>query len=380
MLEPQPAHTSPAQTFGIAVTPVNDVPSFAPGADQVVSEDGGAQSVSGWATRIDAGAANEAGQGVSFIVSTDDRVLFASGGEPRVGTDGTLAYRSAANAVGKATVTIRVHDDGGTADGGIDTGPGADVADRDLRAVDGPRRSPAGWGQTVLEDVGLQTVAGWAKGISPGPADEASQTVGFLVDSDKPSLFSRQPGVAGDGTLTYTPAANANGTATVSVRGRDDGGTANGGVDTSAAQTFTITMTPVDDAPVANADAATAVEDDVSGVTFNVLANDSDVDAGDTLSVSSYDGSTVPTALSPPTAAAASRTSRTAASQAPRRSRTSSPTASERPARQARPSPSMRFHMRRSRATTHTRRRRTRRSWSELRACWATTATRTATR
>ena len=50
-------------------------------------------------------------------------------------------------------------------------------------------------------------------------------------------------------TLTYTPAANANGLATVTVRLKDDGGTANGGVDTSGPQTFTITVTPVNDVP-----------------------------------------------------------------------------------------------------------------------------------
>ncbi len=40
--------------------------------------------------------------------------------------------------------------------------------------------------------------------------------------------------------MTYTPAANILGRATVTVRIHDNGGTANGGVDTSAAQTFTI--------------------------------------------------------------------------------------------------------------------------------------------
>ena len=49
--------------------------------------------------------------------------------------------------------------------------------------------------------------------------------------------------------LAYTPAANANGTATIGVRIKDTGGTAGGGVDTSATQTFVISMTPVNDAP-----------------------------------------------------------------------------------------------------------------------------------
>src|SRR5437879_10256493 len=43
--------------------------------------------------------------------------------------------------------------------------------------------------------------------------------------------------------LTYTPAANANGTAMVTVQLQDTGGSANGGTNGSAAQTLTITVT-----------------------------------------------------------------------------------------------------------------------------------------
>jgi hypothetical protein len=63
-------------------------------------------------------------------------------------------------------------------------------------------------------------------------------------------LFATQPAVAGDGTLTYTPATHAFGSATVSVKIKDNGGTANGGKDESAAQSFTIAVTAVNDAPV----------------------------------------------------------------------------------------------------------------------------------
>ena len=71
----------------------------------------------------------------------------------------------------------------------------------------------------------------------------------FIVSNDNNALFTTQPAVSPSGTLTYTSAPNANGSATVTVRIHDDGGTANGGVDTSAAQTFTITITAVNDVP-----------------------------------------------------------------------------------------------------------------------------------
>ncbi len=44
------------------------------------------------------------------------------------------------------------------------------------------------------------------------------------------------------GTLTFQTTLLAIGAATVTVRVVDDGGTAGGGVDSSAAQTFTITI------------------------------------------------------------------------------------------------------------------------------------------
>jgi hypothetical protein len=107
----------------------------------------------------------------------------------------------------------------------------------------------AGGDQTVLEDSGSQTVAGWASGISAGPATESSQAVTFIVSSDNASLFSVLPAVASNGTLSYTSAPDANGTTHVNVTAVDDGGTANGGHDTSASQSFTITVAPVNDAP-----------------------------------------------------------------------------------------------------------------------------------
>jgi hypothetical protein len=56
----------------ITVTAVNDEPSFVAGADEVVLEDAGAQSVAGWATAISAGPADEAGQALTFNVSNDN--------------------------------------------------------------------------------------------------------------------------------------------------------------------------------------------------------------------------------------------------------------------------------------------------------------------
>lgn len=87
-----------------------------------------------------------------------------------------------------------------------------------------------------------QTLTNWATSISTGPANESSQTLTFETTNDNNTLFSTQPALDQSGTLTYTPALGANGTATVTVLAKDDGGTALGGQNTSAPQTFVITV------------------------------------------------------------------------------------------------------------------------------------------
>src|SRR5215204_5897282 len=114
--------------------------------------------------------------------------------------------------------------------------------------------------QTKDEDAGAQTVDDWATAISAGP-NESNQTVDFRLTNDNNDLFSAQPQVTPNGTLTYTPAANAYGDATVKVKAHDDSGTANGGQDTSAEQSFTINVTAVNDAPIADADTMATDED-----------------------------------------------------------------------------------------------------------------------
>ena len=329
----------------IAVVNVNDAPGFTKGADQVANEDAGAQTVAGWATNISAGPQNEAGQIVDFAVTNDNNALFSA--QPFIAGNGTLTFTGAANASGTATVTVRIHDNGGTANNGVDTSApqtftitiagvnDAPVATADsysinedgslvidagqpvnnhyptgllandtdtensllvveyltlttngtllphangsfsytpnpnffgtdsftYRASDGATTgntvtvtitvaavndAPSfvkGANQFVATNSPAQSVANWAAGISSGPANESAQLVDFIVTNDNNAIFTVQPAVSSAGTLTYTPKQNQSGTATVTIRIHDSGGTANGGVDTSAPQTFTIAIT-----------------------------------------------------------------------------------------------------------------------------------------
>ena len=64
--------------------------------------------------------------------------------------------------------------------------------------------------------------AAWATALSAGPADEAGQALDFIVSNDNNALFAVQPTIDAAGNLSYTPAANANGSATVTVQIHDD--------------------------------------------------------------------------------------------------------------------------------------------------------------
>ena len=159
-----------------------------------------------------------------------------------------MTFTPAPNATGVATVGVTVQDNGGTANGGVDTS----APQTFLITVTPVNAAPSfikGADQTVLEDAAAQTVPNWATAISAGAPGESAQILNFLVSDNNGALFSTPPSVSPTGTLTYTPAADANGSATVTVQLHDSGGTASGGIDTSAPQTFTITVTQVNDAP-----------------------------------------------------------------------------------------------------------------------------------
>ncbi|MDX6581826.1 MAG: hypothetical protein QOI10_1010, partial [Solirubrobacterales bacterium] len=79
-------------------------------------------------------------------------------------------------------------------------------------------------------------------------------------------------------SVTYSPAANYNGAASIAVDTSDLGNTGSGGTKTDS-DTIAITVNAVDDPGTANPDSP-AVNEDSGANTINVLANDTDVDGG----------------------------------------------------------------------------------------------------
>ena len=238
--------TSPPQTFKITINPVNNPPSFTKGPDITVNEDAGPQIFAGWATAISAGPPSEASQHLTFTVISDNSGLFAVG--PQVNTNGTLTFATSPDSNGIAHITVVLKDDGGTANGGLDTSA-PQFFTITVNPVNDPPVFTKGPDITVNEDAGPQVFAGWATGISAGPTNETSQLLNFILTSDNVALFASAPSLDTNGTLTFTTATNANGSAHVTVVLKDNGGTANGGQDTSAPQIFTIVVRPVNDPP-----------------------------------------------------------------------------------------------------------------------------------
>jgi hypothetical protein len=224
-----------SRTFTVTVNPVNHPPVFDPISDRTVNEDAGPQTVS--ITGVGPGGGpEEAGQTVTLTATSSNPALVPNPTITGSGATRTLTYQPAADASGVVTITVTA-DDGQAANHilthtfTITVNP---VNDR-------PVFDPIG-DQAVNEGAGPQTVT--ITGVGPGGgAGEAGQVVTLIATSSNPALVPN-PTISGTGatrTLTYQPLSDASGVATITVVARDNGGTANGGIDTFS-RTFTITV------------------------------------------------------------------------------------------------------------------------------------------
>ncbi|MDX2109158.1 MAG: Ig-like domain-containing protein [Verrucomicrobiota bacterium] len=271
-------------TIPLVIGERNDAPKMDAIADLSILEDAGVQTIS--LTGIDDGD-NLDVQALTITATSNNTALVPN---PTVnyaspGTTGSLTFTPVANTNGSATVTVTVTDNGGTANGGINTLVRTFLVT--VTAVNDAPAFTAGGNVTVAEDSGNYALA-WASSLSKGPANEAAQTLSFVITNNtNPSLFAVAPAIDSNGTLTFTPAANFSGTANISLVLQDSGGTANGGTDTSAPATFTVTVTAVNDQPTINGITDVTVLED-SGASSVAIAGiaDGDADESQTLTIS----------------------------------------------------------------------------------------------
>lgn len=211
-------------------------------------------------------------------ISLTAPVTLAGAGTISLNANGTLSFTPLPNFNGARNFTYTVSDGfGGTATSSVSLNVTA-VNDAPLAAADVV---------AATED----TPAAFDVRSNDSDADGDTLTVtaidGTAISVGSPVTLAGAGSVAlnANGTLTFTPLANFNGTRAVSYTVSDGkGGTATGNV--------ALNVAAVNDAPVASADTIAATED--LPVTFDVRANDSDAE-GDALAVTAINGTPIST-------------------------------------------------------------------------------------
>ena len=233
-----------AATLNITINSVNDAPVASPDTATIL-EDAAATNINVLGNDTD--VENDT-LSISAVTATSGTVTSSAG---------DVIYTPEANFSGQASVTYTLSD-------GTDTTNG--VLTITVTPVnDAPVANPDT--ATILEDAAATNI----------------NVLGNDTDVENDTL-SISTVTATSGTVTssaddviYTPEANFSGQVTINYTLSDGTDTANG--------VLTIMVTPVNDAPVANPDTATILED-AAATNINVLSNDTDIE-NDTLSITS---------------------------------------------------------------------------------------------
>lgn len=159
-----------------------------------------------------------------------------------------LTFDYAPNANGASTITITATDTSGLT---ITT-----TFTVTLNAVSDAPTINAISNLSINQNAGPQTVN--LAGITSGPSNESVQTISVTATSDNAALIPNPVSVtyispSTTGLLSFTPVAGQFGVAHITVTVKDNGGTTNGGTDTTT-RTFTVT---VDGVPTANGQSVT---------------------------------------------------------------------------------------------------------------------------
>ncbi len=198
-------------------------------------------------------------------------------------TAGKLKFTPAANASGAsyASFTFQVQDNGGVANGGVDTDPTPKTITINVTAVND---APTGTSKTIISLEDTAYTFGMADFGFSDPNDSPANSLlavkittlpagGTLTDNGVAVTLNQVIAVADNtaGKLKFTSAANASGTsyASFTFQVEDNGGIANGGLDTDPTpKTITVNVTAVNDAPTGANKTVTTLED--TAYTFGV--------------------------------------------------------------------------------------------------------------
>jgi hypothetical protein len=194
-------------------------------------------------------------QTVSFQVSipANQQALFSQ--TPSLSATGVLTYKLVDNVpfsnINNISVplSIRARDNGGVADGGVDSS----AAQTFTIVIRYQNLAPV---FTITDDTidilptstSVQTINNYLINLAAAPVSEASQSWTFRLTSDNDALFSTLPSLTGNSNATSRGLTfRINGTlglANVRIVMKDNGGNANGGVD-STVKNFVIRVTTI---------------------------------------------------------------------------------------------------------------------------------------
>ena len=255
--------TSNTATLTVSVTNVNDAPTAVNDNTTTPEETVVTHNVTSNDTDID-GTINAATVDLDPGTGGIQNTFSNAGGSWSVASSGVVTFTPALDFAGPASVSYRVNDNGGaTSNTATLTVSVTNVNDAPT-AVNDNTTTPE---ETVV-----------THNVTSNDTDIDGTINAATVDLDPgtggiQNTFSNAGGswsVASSGVVTFTPALDFTGPASVSYRVNDNGGA------TSNTATLTVSVTNVNDAPTAVNDNTTTPEETV--VTHNVTSNDTDID------------------------------------------------------------------------------------------------------
>lgn len=200
----------------------------------------------------------ESNQRMFFRVSFTNGTIFKT--PPRMVLDTLPGGEQTANLVfqtnqfanGTSILRMRLYDNGGTNNGGVDSSEQIICTLIVVPVNQRPTFRIAG-NNPIITTVGLFTNVfnGYLSNVSPGHFSEGSQVITAEVTNSDPSKFTAQPSIAILGTgnnrsgdLTFIPTTADTGRVTLFIKLKDNGGTDSGGIDSSVAQQVLLILKP----------------------------------------------------------------------------------------------------------------------------------------
>lgn len=246
-------------TFVVTVNAVNDLPSITEIASLSIREDASTPALSFKVSDV------ETPLGGLIVTASSSNPLLVP--VANIVVSGTAASRSvvvtpAANQFGVATITLSVTD----ADNGVSSGTFVVT----VAGVNDTPALDAISGRSIPEDAGPQTVL--LSGISGGAPNETN-SLSVIVTSSNPRLIPNPPAfthlTGSTNSFVFTPVANSNGTAILTVT-LNDGGASNNII----TRTFGVTVTAVNDPPTISGLANQAVNEDGATAALPFIVRD----------------------------------------------------------------------------------------------------------